>query len=184
MRIRILIIFFILAIVLPLISAAHYIVGIVNDARDGTLADGHEIVLWNPANGIDDNLTDIIGPSGNSGENNIYMIDCELLSSPCDIGDEIRAKVINNGDNYITGNVSVNVTGAGYDVAPNLSLNSPPNVTSIIVDDSIEVPLNEIDLIAASNRSVFCRANIYEFDGDGLQNATAEFFDNSVSYYG
>jgi len=72
-------------LVLPFCSAAHYIVGIVNDARDQTSANDRTVVLWNPANGINDNLTDIIGVNGNSGADNIYMIDCELLDNECDI---------------------------------------------------------------------------------------------------
>ena len=118
----------ILALILfiPLVSAAHYIVGYVEDALDGTAANGHTVVLWNPNNGINDNLTDIIGPSGNSGVDNIYMIDCELLSQPCKVGDNLSVKVINNGDNYISEIENVTVQGLGYDVVENLSLNSPP----------------------------------------------------------
>ena len=51
-------------------SAAHYIVGIVNDAKDGTPADDLTVTLWNPLNGLSDNLTDIVGVNGNSGTNN------------------------------------------------------------------------------------------------------------------
>ena len=48
-------------------SAAQYIVGYVNDAKDTTSANGRIAVLWNPINGIIDNVTDIIGETGNSG---------------------------------------------------------------------------------------------------------------------
>jgi len=110
-------------------SATHYIFGVVNDARDGTLANGHTVVLWNSANGIEDNLTDTIGPSGNSGADNLYRIDCEMLQTACQLGDELRAKVINNGDNYLTDFVNLSVTGEGYDLMENLILNSPPSST-------------------------------------------------------
>ncbi|MBD3253355.1 hypothetical protein GF386_06485 [Candidatus Pacearchaeota archaeon] len=173
----------IILLVIPLVSAAHYIVGIVNDALDGTLAEDHEVVLWNPNNGINDNVTDTIGVNGNSKTNNIYMIDCELLNESCVIGDNLSIRVINNGDGYITGVVNATVTSAGYDIAPNLTLNSPPNLTSVSVDDSIVVPENEIDLIAASNRTVTCEAIVEEFDGDNLQNINSEFF-HSSSFYG
>ena len=173
---------------LSLVSASHYIVGIVNDALDGTSANDHTVVLWNPANGIDDNLTDIIGPNGNSNTDNIYMIDCELLNNPCEIGDELRIKVINNGDNYITSWINLSVTGAGYDLAPNLTLNSPPNVTLVIVDDSLQTPENEIDLTAATTKKVTCKAVVEEIDTvinqDQIKNASAEFFDNTLSFYG
>ncbi|MFH1290667.1 MAG: CARDB domain-containing protein [Nanoarchaeota archaeon] len=118
-----------IVLALPLTSAAHYIVGEVSDALDETAANDHDVVLWNPSNGIDDNLTDIIGPNGNSGVDNLYFIDCELLDSSCSVGDEIRVKVTNNGDDYITGYVNITVTGAGFDTMPDLTLNSPPNIT-------------------------------------------------------
>ena len=81
-------------------SAAHYITGIVNNASEGEAANGKQIVLWNPAKGIGENLTDNVGPSGNSGADNIYLIDCELLNTPCRVGDELRLKITNQGDDY------------------------------------------------------------------------------------
>jgi TM2 domain-containing membrane protein YozV len=53
-------------IILPICSAAHYILGTVEDARDGMKAENHTIFLWNPVIGTEDNLTDIIGLFGNS----------------------------------------------------------------------------------------------------------------------
>ena len=58
-------------------SAAHYVIGIANDAFDGTSANGFSVVLWNPANGISDNLTDFIGVSGMAGYDNLYMLEGE-----------------------------------------------------------------------------------------------------------
>jgi len=101
---------------MPLCSAAHYIVGFVENAKDGTNADGHSVILWNPAIGINDNLTDIIGPLGNSHTNNIYMVDCELLTHGCAIGNTLTLKILNNGDNYISGEKNVSVNGYGYDI--------------------------------------------------------------------
>ncbi len=118
------------------VFAAHYIIGIVNDSLDEKGADGHTVVLWNNSNGISDNVTGIIGPSGNSGVSNWYMINCELLSSSCAVGEELSVKVINNGDDYISRIVNVSVTGAGFDLAPNLILNSPPNVTQTYLPDT------------------------------------------------
>lgn len=96
---------------LPFISASHYVVGTVNG--DGN---GKTVTLFNPILGISNNITDIIGISGNSGVNNIYMIDVEMLYS-CNIGDEVRV-TLGGSDDY----VSLIITGAGYDVAPNLSI--------------------------------------------------------------
>ncbi|RMD45311.1 hypothetical protein D6829_02600 [Candidatus Pacearchaeota archaeon] len=116
-------------VMISISSAAHFIVGRVNDALDGTSANGRTIVLWNPANGMSDNLTDTVGPSGNSGVSNTYMIDCELLQTPCKVGDGLRVKIFDSGDGYVTDLGKVNVTGAGFDIVPNLTLNSPPNVS-------------------------------------------------------
>jgi hypothetical protein len=129
---------------LPLTSAAHYIIGIVNNAKDSTPANEHTVVLWNPSIGIQDNQTDIIGVNGNSGTDNIYMIDCEMLNSACNVGDTMRVKVIDSGDSYISSEVSVAVTGAGYDLADNLTLNSPPNSSLIFPPDknSSQSPVN------------------------------------------
>ncbi|MEM0465071.1 MAG: hypothetical protein QXW97_00015 [Candidatus Pacearchaeota archaeon] len=172
----------IILFIFPTVYSAHYIVGIVNDARDGTSANGKYVVLFKQTN-VSDNLTDIIGPLGNSGYNNIYMIDCELLKNPCNIGDTLIITILNTGDNYISSNVSVTVSSAGYDIAPNLTVNSPPSILSLIVDDSISSPPNEIDLVAAGNRTVSCIGIVNDMDNDTLQNITARFFDSSFSNY-
>jgi len=170
---------------LPSISAAHFVVGYVNNALDGTGANGKTVILWNPANGINDNLTDIVGPTGNSGSDKIYMIDCELLNAPCLVGDEIRVKIINNSDNYISDYINITITGSGFDVMSNLTLNSPPVFANITVDDSFSSPVGEIDLTPATTTKVTCGGIIYEYDGnESLMNVTSEFFDNSLSFYG
>ncbi|MBR9705756.1 hypothetical protein GOV14_01855 [Candidatus Pacearchaeota archaeon] len=165
------------------VSAAHYIVGIIDDSRNGINADGHLITLWGSF-GSANNLTDTIGASGNSGVSNFYMIDCELLNTSCNVGDNLSLQVFDTGDGYVTEKFNVTVTGAGFDFISNITLNSPPNFTSFIIDDSITSPVGEIDLIAGSVREVVCEAIIDELDGDLLQNASAEFFDNVDSSYG
>ena len=157
-------------LVLPFCSAAHYIVGIVENAKDGTEANGHTILLWNPAVGIQDNLSDIVGPSGNSQTDDIYMIDCEMLVEGCNINETLSLKVINNGDNYISGETSVNVSGEGYDLVNNITLNSPPNITSINIDDDLINPANEIDLIPADTKEVTCTGVAMDYEGEGVNN--------------
>jgi len=168
----------------PGVSAAHYIVGIVNDALDGTQANDHEVFLWQAGNGVDDNLTDIIGPNGDSNTDNNYMIDCELLNDPCKSGDIVTISVYNTGDGYVSVNVTVKATGQGYNEAPNITLNSPPNITSFIVDDALASPIGEVDLVVASTREVVCDVKVNELDGDSVINASSEFYDDSSSYYG
>jgi hypothetical protein len=171
-------------LILPFCSAAHYIVGVVENAKDGTEANGNSIILWNPVIGIEDNLSDIIGPAGNSKTNNIYMIDCELLENGCDINNILSLKVINNGNNYISGEKNISVSGAGYDLVENITLNSPPNISYINVDDALDSPQNEIDLIPADTKEVICTARVTEYDGENsIINATGKFFDNIISNY-
>jgi len=174
--------FVFLAFCVAEVSAAHYLVGRVNNSLDGVLADGHVVVVWNPTYGISENVTDTIGPSGNSGTSNYYMVDCEALAHSCVVGDTLYAKVLNTGDNHNSENVSVNVTGAGYDVISSVLLNSPINVSSVLVDDSILTPLNQIDLVAASKRKVTCTSVMEDPEGGPVLNASARFFSSGSSY--
>ena len=164
------------------VSAAHYLVGRVNNSLDGVLADGHTVVVWNPDYGISENVTDTVGPSGNSGSNNYYMVDCESLAHPCAVGDTLYSKVLNTGDYHNSENVSVDVTGAGYDVLPPILLNSPINVSSVLVDDSILSPLNQIDLVTASTRKVTCTSVMEDPEGGPVLNASARLFSLGSSY--
>ena len=112
------------------------------------------------------------------------MMDCELLSGGCDIDDNLTLKVIDNGDNYISEGKNVTVHGFGYDIVDNITLNSPPSISSVTIDDDLSVPPNEIDLLPADTKEVTCSAIVTEYDGeDSLVNATARFFDNVDSGY-
>ncbi|MCX6750944.1 MAG: hypothetical protein NTZ83_05780 [Candidatus Pacearchaeota archaeon] len=123
-------------IILPICSAAHYILGTVEDARDETKADNRTIFLWSPVIGTEDNLTDIIGLFGNSGQNNNYSINCELLDTPCGVGDILTLKVIDNGDNYVSEEKNVTVPSSSQDGVENITLNSPPT-TDLIFPSSL-----------------------------------------------
>ncbi|MFA5857117.1 MAG: hypothetical protein WC867_07170 [Candidatus Pacearchaeota archaeon] len=166
------------------ISAAHYIVGYVNNSRGGIQADNHTILIWNPLVGLEDNLTEIIGISGSSGVRNVYMIDCEMLNNSCKVGDIINIQVIDNGDGYFSNQTYVNITGAGFDSAQNLFLITQMNISSIIVDDFLSSPSNEIDLLAATNQTVNCEAIIVGLDGASLFNISSQFFNDNLSFYG
>lgn len=110
------IIIFVMAF-LPLTSAAHYIVGYVNSTT-GEDVNGLTVYLYNPEKGMSFNISDIVGPTGNSRTDNIYMMDVEMLYEAY-IGDEVRVTI--NGINY----VSVIITGYGYDIAPTLYYETP-----------------------------------------------------------
>ena len=114
---------------ISLVSSAHYITGFVDDALDGENADNHVVVMWNPSVGIQDNLTDIIGVNGNAGFQGVYLMDCELLDSPCSIDDELRLRVVDSGDNYVSNYSSVIVSSFGYDMVDNMTINSIPVVS-------------------------------------------------------
>lgn len=175
---------FILVWVFPFVSSAHYVLGYVENAKDGFFADDKLVVVWNSENGLSDNLTDIVGVNGNSGVSNFFMIDCEMLDSPCEVEENLSVKIFNSGDYYFSEIENLTITGAGYDIFPNLSLQSPPKVSSIFVDDLIFSPENEIDLIATSTREVFCEAVVEEFDLDDLVGAVGEFYDSDISFSG
>lgn len=168
---------FLVFMFLDFVSAAHYITGYVNDALDGEGADGHMVVLYNSANGAADNLTDIIGVSGNSGASNTYLIDCELLVAGCFIGDNLTLRIVDSGDGYIgRGEINVTVTGAGYDVAENLTINSLPVFSGVEVDDSFNLVLNEIDLLANSTREVVCSGVVSDYENDTISIGSAVFY--------
>jgi len=127
------------------LSAAHYVLGTVDDALDSTSAENHTIFLWNPENGEEDNITDIIGVFGNSGQENNYSLDCELLNTPCIEGEVLTLKVINNGDNYVSEEVNVTVSSIGYSLVQNIKLNSPPNVSLIFPIEKAKLDYEEIE---------------------------------------
>lgn len=170
----------------PLVNSAHYIVGYVEDAIDGESANNHIVALWNVADGPGDNLTDIVGINGNSGTSNVYMIDCEMLTTPCIIGDNLTISLIDSGGGYVDRfDVNVTVTSAGFDlVSENMSLNSLPSFEYILVDDSFNFTLNEIDLLTNSVLNVVCSAVIREYDADSLSGFHSEFYDNVNSSFG
>ena len=117
--------------------AAFYIFGFVNNATDGEDANGYTVMLWKTSAGKSDNLTDIIGLGGvYNNEPNYFVLDCEELADPCDIGDNISVEIVE--DNYYTaGPVSVLAVGAGAAQEPNMTLtkNKAPYV-------KINQPLN------------------------------------------
>lgn len=170
----------------PFVSSAHYVVGYVEDALDFQSPNNYLVVLWNPENGVNDNVTDVIGPNGNSGYDNTYMIDCEMLETPCSQGDVLNLKVFDYSGLYVGRNlVNVTVSTLGYDlVLENLTMNSPVSFLNMTLDDDFDLVLDEIDLIANSEREVFCSAIVVDYDGDSIFGVYSELYDFSNSYFG
>ncbi|MBU0979513.1 MAG: hypothetical protein KJ709_01790 [Nanoarchaeota archaeon] len=108
-------------LLLPAVCAQNYIYGWVFDAPDGEDANGYEIIAYHPEVGMDDYVSDIIGPGGLSSAHNQYIIDCEALLNPCSIGDTLNVEVYpQNG--HKAGPVQVTVSGWGIDFPANMTL--------------------------------------------------------------
>ncbi len=173
-----------LAIILasPYSSAAHWVAGYVENALDTTSPDGRTLRLWNPSNSQE--TLAIVGPSGPSGTPNVYMIDCELLATPCKVGDTLNLTIQNDASGYTAKNtVEVIVTGAGFDVAQNLSINTPPSFAGLLVEDSLSSPLNEIDLTPATTTQITCSGIASDYEGaSSISTIRAEFFSQFSSF--
>jgi hypothetical protein len=88
-----------------------------------------------------------------------------------------------DGYNSNVGNLSV--TGAGFDLMENLTLNSPPRVLNVSVDDLFSTPSQEIDLTAGGNTTISCIGIISDRDGEAnIANATSQFFYIAGSFLG
>ncbi len=131
--------------------AAHWISGFNEDALDGEGVDGKDVFMWNPLIGAGDNVSGAIGPGGMSGVSGVYLLDCEMLGAGCLIGDILSLKIFSG--QYISWIVNVTISGAGYDVVQNLSLNSPPNVSLVSPTES-----------GLSNSSVNFNCSFFDYD--------------------
>ncbi len=146
-------VFLLLLVFAQMVSSAHWISGWSEDALDGEGVDGKNVVMWNPLVGTGNNLTDVVGVTGNSGVSGVYMMDCEMLSNGCIVNDLLSLKIF--GDRYVSWIVNVTISGAGYDAPENLSLNSPPSVDLIS-------PINS----GYSDSSVEFNCSFFDYDNN------------------
>ncbi len=169
-------------LIMPFASSAHWIAGYVEDALDSTSPDGRIVRLWNPINAQE--IFTTIGTSGTSGTSNVYMIDCEMLTTPCKVGDILNLTIQNDISGYtVKKTTQVTVTGAGFDKAENMSLNTPPTFINLTIEDTLTSPQNEIDLTPASTTPVTCSGIIQDYEGgSSIQSAYAEFFSSSSAF--
>jgi CARDB protein len=119
-------VFLVLVVLVQMTCAVYNITGWAEDALDGENVDGKDVLLWNPTVGISDNVSDVVGTSGNSGVSKAYLIDCDLLAGGCNTNDILSLKIF--WGQYISWVVNVTVSGSSPDSPGNLSLNSPPSV--------------------------------------------------------
>jgi len=165
------------------VYAEHFIVGIVNDAADSTAANGHTVIIYYENDEVN-NVSDIIGEGFN--EDNEYFLDAEEIPNHVWVpGDEIFAKVFDNGDGYIAGPVSVVTTGAGFDEEPDMTLtasNTAPTVDSVLLEDDDETIENELDLASGTTKLINCSGTVSDADGNSdIDNVTSVLYDNETS---
>ncbi|MBN1763383.1 MAG: hypothetical protein JW878_09990 [Methanomicrobia archaeon] len=114
-------------------EASYWIGGTVHNATDGTPADGHTALVY------------LLGDEGNGVQGTIgqtlpnkYVIDAELIPGyAAQVDDVLYVKVIDTGDGYTAGPVSVTISGVGADEAPDMTLQIPPPP---IVSDPEAIP--------------------------------------------
>jgi hypothetical protein len=169
-------------LIFPLITSAHWIAGYVENALDATSPDGRTVRLWNPLNGQE--AFGIVGPTGLSNTPNVYMIDCEMFTIPCKVGDKLNLTVVDDGSGYTAKNiVEVTVSGAGFDMAPNLTLNTPLYFLNLTIEDLMTSPENEIDLTPATTTYLTCSGVVEDPTGPPtISLVHAEFFSSSSSF--
>jgi len=173
---------FIIILLIPFSSSAHWIAGYVENALDSTSPDGRTVRLWNPSNAQEIFAT--VGPSGQSGTSNVYMADCELLATPCQVGDTLNLTIVNDGSGYTAKNIiDITITGAGFDIAENLTINTPPTINTLTVEDSLSSPENEIDLTPATTTRITCQGIIEDQEGaSSISTIHAAFFHSTSSF--
>lgn len=166
---------------LPLTSSVQWIVGTVEDALDTTSPDDRTIRIWNSTNSQE--IFGVIGPSGPSGTPNVYMVDCETLPTPCQVGDTLNVTIVDDGSGYVAKNiVEITVTESGFDSAPNITINTPPTSINLTIEDALTSPQNEIDLTPASTTYATCSGVLQDPEGgSSIQSVVAEFFSSSSS---
>jgi hypothetical protein len=168
-------------LVMPQISAAHWIVGYIEDALDTTSPNGRTVSILKTSDSNE--IFGIVGPFGMSGTSNIYMVDCELMSTPCIVGDVLNITLVDDFTFHVSQDtIQVTVSGAGFDMAANMSMTSPFIITGTLVDDAFSSPANEIDLTPNSTTTVNCTGVIETFsDIDSISNINSTFYASSSS---
>lgn len=101
-------------------------------------ADGSTVVFFRNLSEYNSGVysSDIVGPTGSMAAANKYLINAtnnQLL--PLVVGNTYQVATIRDADNYGAGPVEVTISGAGYDVAPDMTMAlgggvGPPGVTA------------------------------------------------------
>jgi hypothetical protein len=115
----------------------HWVVGTVNDAANGTMADGRTVSIW-PALEPANVATDIIGATGRSGTANRFMLNAfEIPNHTLTIGETLVWQVIPipapRGDDYGTDQGIFTVNGFGVQDVGSLTLQQTPTGIAPVV---------------------------------------------------
>ena len=118
----------ILVIACDVVNAQCYIAGYVYDSDSGEPADGKNVTAYNTSVGVSDHVNGTIGDFGA----NLYLLDCLSggTTSVCDtVGYNWTVEVIDTGNGWFAGPVTVLITGSCADMVPDMTLNDKPNLT-------------------------------------------------------
>lgn len=130
--------FFILVLLFNCVSAGtqHGINGMVNNASDGTNANGADVFFYliNNSNQNYCNLSDKVGVDGNSKKPNWYAVD--VGNCPIQWKENDTVYIFIFKDENHTANTSVKLSMAGNDQAPTVNLSSPFNCGDNICSDN------------------------------------------------
>lgn len=100
-------------------GAPHTVLGKCWDSSDGTPADGSVVTVYIEGREYD-TLTDVVGPTGNSGNLNGWSVNLGNLLTYW-LAEEVLIIRVDNGMGY-TDETSVIITYAGSDEAPSMQL--------------------------------------------------------------
>lgn len=169
-----------LFLTLDFAQAGPILSGFVLDAIDTTSPNGSVVTMFHDHD-LDDNLTDVVGGGGFPNE---YLMDCRNFDVRCKKGDLVNITIFLNDTNkyYTAGPTNITVGTGCCNNFTNMTLNSPPNTSVVVVDDTAFFPVNELDLLAGANLTVFCNATLADADGwEGIDSASAILYDNISS---
>lgn len=138
--------------------AAHFVCGPVNAAIDCADPGWRDVQIY--YSGDEGNVEECqVSP-----ENNIFCCDAESIPGHTwQIGDEIFARVVDQGDGYTAGPVSVVTTEEGFDVMPSMQLMK----AGIVQDPSYpNCPDSDGDFINDASDNCPSDYNVFQQDAD------------------
>jgi len=161
------------------IKLTHAVCGKVNDSYDGTSASWYVVYVY-PQDEKESYTTCEISPADNK-----YCCDIGAIASyEWKINDTFIAEVIDTEDGYIAGPVNVTITGAGYDVFPEMQLKPVINIHSpknkIYLNNSIFINITTKNPYVLINFTLNLSGNLTIYELNNYTNLTLLL--NNLSY--